>query len=132
MVHTPVGVRCPDCANLKKLPQFQVSYGVLAKASLAGLAIAGGLGVLFGVLSFVLLSVPFLPWIALVGIGYVVGEGVSIAANHKRARQLQIIAVLSVIVSFIVIAVFNPIFSNTLIGLLALAAAGYIAYTRVR
>ena len=131
-MHTPVGVRCPDCANLKKLPQFQVSYGVLAKASLAGLAIAGGLGVLFGVLSFVLLSVPFLPWIALVGIGYAVGEGVSIAANHKRARQLQIIAVLSVIVSFIVIAVFNPIFSNTLIGLLALAAAGYIAYTRVR
>ncbi len=132
MVHTPVGVRCQECAQLKRLPLFEVSHSELFKASLVGLGIGGALGILFGLLSFVILSIPFLPWIALVGIGYAIGEGVSLATNRKRARPLQVIAIASVVVSFIIIAMFTPQLNNDLIGLLSLAASVYVAYTRVR
>ena len=132
MVHTPVGVRCRDCAGLKRLPTFDVSHGDIVKASLTGIGIGVALGLLFGFLSFILFSIPFLPWIALVGIGYGVGEGVSLWVNRKRGRALQAIAAVCVFVSFIFFSVFGQFLVRDLFGLLALAFAVYVAVTRVR
>ncbi len=98
VVQTPVGARCPKCAALKKLPVFEISTIFYMRAIAAGLATAAVVGAIW----------PFIPWggfflffIALV-VGYVIGEAVSLAANRKRGPGLQIIAGISVFVSYTV------------------------------
>jgi len=132
MVHTPVGVRCPECSAPKKFPAFEISYIVLIKAALAGIFAAVILGLVFGLISTILFKIPFIPWIALLGLGYVVGEVVSIAANRRQSRQISAIALVSLLVSFIMIALINPNLNNNILVILALFASGYITYSRVR
>ena len=40
MVQTPVGARCPKCANLRKLPTFRVSGGHYLKGAGTALGMA--------------------------------------------------------------------------------------------
>ena len=99
MVYTPVGPRCPECAALRRLPTYDVPplYYVRAAAVGIGLAIASGfVWALVGGLAFL-----FSILIAL-GIGYVIGQGISASVNRKRGLGLQTIAGLSVLVAFVV------------------------------
>jgi hypothetical protein len=98
MVQTPVGARCPKCAALKKLPVYEISTIFYIRAIAAGLATAAVLGAIW---PFIPLGGFFLFFIALV-IGYVVGEGISLAVNRKRGPGLQIIAGISVVVSYVI------------------------------
>jgi hypothetical protein len=98
MVQTPVGARCPKCAALKKLPIYEISTIFYIRAIAAGLATAAVLGAIW---PFIPLGGFFLFFIALV-IGYVVGEGISLAVNRKRGPGLQIIAGISVVVSYVI------------------------------
>lgn len=98
MVQTPVGARCPKCAALKKLPVYEISTVFYIRAVAAGLATAAVVGAIW---PFVPLGGFFLFFIALV-VGYVIGEAVSLAANRKRGTGLQIIAGISVFVSYAV------------------------------
>jgi hypothetical protein len=98
VVQTPVGARCPKCAALKKLPVFEISTIFYIRAIAAGLATAAVLGAIW---HFIPLGGFFLFFIALV-IGYVVGEGISLAVNRKRGPGLQIIAGISVVVSYVI------------------------------
>ncbi len=99
VVQTPVGARCPKCAALKRLPVFEISTIFYIRAIGAGLATAAVLGAIW----------EFLPWggsfflffIALV-IGYLIAEAVSLAVNRKRGPGLQVIAGISVVVSYTV------------------------------
>jgi len=98
VVQTPVGARCPKCAALKKLPVFEISTIFYMRAIAAGLATAAVAGAIW---KFIPLGGFFLFFIALV-VGYVIGEAVSLAANRKRGPGLQIIAGISVVVSYTV------------------------------
>lgn len=98
VVQTPVGARCPKCAALKKLPVFEISTIFYMRAIAAGLATAAVAGAIW---KFMPLGGFFLFFIALV-VGYVIGEAVSLAANRKRGPGLQIIAGISVVVSYTV------------------------------
>jgi hypothetical protein len=98
MVQTPVGARCPKCAALKKLPVYEISTIFYIRAIAAGLATAAVLGAIW---PFIPLGGFFMFFIALV-IGYVVGEGISLAVNRKRGPGLQIIAGISVVVSYVI------------------------------
>jgi len=31
LVHTPVGARCRECANVRRIPTYNVSTGILAR-----------------------------------------------------------------------------------------------------
>jgi len=101
LVHTPVGARCPTCANVRKLPQYQISAPYLARGFGAGIGVGGALGLVWGA---VLPFSPFLLLAALVGLGlgYGVGEAVSFATNRKSGPPLQAAAVLGVLVAFAV------------------------------
>ncbi len=150
LIYAPVGVRCPSCAQVKKLPTFQVSYKDILKGLAAGLAVGIALGFLLGFMSDMLFRIPFLPWIALVGVGYLVGESISLATNRKRGVPLMIIAAASVLMSFIIISMVGKVLLDPLVegwnphasvqdvlwgivvGLVALAASIYFAVTRVR
>ena len=133
-IQTPVGLRCPKCAALKKLPVYEVSTIFHIRAIAAGLATGAVLGAIW---NFIPLGGFLLFFIAL-GIGYAVGEVVSLAVNRKRGPGLQIIAGISVVVSYAVRGLieasdqglFNAFVS--VYGLVALALGVFVAVSLLR
>ena len=91
LVQTPVGARCPDCAKLYKLPTFRVTtrYYLRAAGTALGMAIACGLiwGLIIGSFHIVYLNFLLAP-----GVGYAIGEVVSLSVNRKRGTSLAVIA----------------------------------------
>ncbi len=102
MVHTPVGYRCKDCARVRPPPTFDVNSVYLARGigASAALGVAGGL--IFWLLSLLLGGVAYWQAIAFAGIGYVIGEGVSLAVNRKRGRGLKLVASGGVFLAYVV------------------------------
>ena len=129
VVQHPVGIRCQECAQVRKLPQFNVSPFYYARAVGAGIGI-----VIMGSLTLLILPM-VLPFgglfilMGFVGMGYLVGEGISYAVNRKLSRGLQYIAGGSVLLSALPL---GGLILSSLYGLLALAAAIYVAVSRLR
>lgn len=98
MVYTPVGPRCPDCAAVRRIPTYDVSMVHYARAIAAGL----GLGIISGCGWALLGNFAFLlSFLIALGVGYVIGEGISRVVNGKRGPGLQIIAGASVLLAFV-------------------------------
>ena len=140
LVQSDVGARCPDCAQVRKLPVFQLDALTIAKAVVAAAVLAGSAGAAWGLLFFRVFSIPYLPWLVLLGIGFLVGEGISLSVNRKRGRLLQYIAAAGVVVSYAVASVlavstFEPVVLRFLVPdlftLLAIGVGAYVAATRV-
>jgi hypothetical protein len=92
LVSTPVGARCPTCAQVKR-------FALLLKP--AELTRAVGYGVLAAAVGTVVLNfIPFLGLIGYAALGFGVGEAVSVGANRKRTRELGPIAVACLFVGF--------------------------------
>jgi uncharacterized membrane protein len=92
LVSTPVGARCPSCAQVKR-------FTTLLKPRELAQAVTYGVGV--GALGTVILS--FIPFLGLIGyaiLGFGVGEVVSVGANRKRLRELGPIAVACLFVGY--------------------------------
>lgn len=99
-VRHPVGLRCPQCARLKKVPTYDVPAPYYLRALGAGL----GASLLCAVVAEVLpIFVPlmFLSFLLAMAAGAIVGEAVSRATGYKKGRGLQIIAALSVVLGSI-------------------------------
>ena len=133
MVQTPVGARCPDCAKLYKLPTYRVStkYYLRATGTALGMAIVCGViwGVVRGLLPFFFFNLLLGP-----GVGYAIGEVVSISVNRKRGKGLAAVAGIAVTISYLV-SIFLPwglIFGFHILDLLALALGIFVAVTRLR
>ena len=134
LVHGPVGVRCPNCAQVRRLPTFDVTGTYLARAIGASLGIGIAGGVLFALISPYLFQVPYLSLFAFVGIGYLVGEGTSLAVNRKRGRSLKLVAAGGMLAAYLIVFIFavvDPVFSHGLFGLVAAGAAFYAAIGRL-
>jgi hypothetical protein len=102
LVQTPVGSRCPDCANVRRIPTVDIAPLFIARglgaALLAGLAVGAFWGYATGGRGFVGF---FLFFIAL-GIGWAISESVSLATNRKRGLPLQVCAVVGVVLAYLV------------------------------
>ena len=135
LVQTPVGARCPNCAQPRRLPTFELKATTFARAMGAGAVLAGITGFLWGLLLFELFRLPFLPWVATIGIGYLIGEGISVAVNRKRGRFLQCIAGASMGLSYGVAGLVSPpLFVYTfhnLLFLVILVIGVFVAASRV-
>ena len=131
LVQTPVGARCPECAKLYKLPTFRVSTKYYLRAIGAGLGMAIVCGIVWGaVMGFA----PFfyLNFLLAAGVGYAIGEVMSLSVNRKRGTSLAVIAGITVAISYLV-SIFVPwggLFS--LFDILALALGIFVAVTRLR
>jgi len=95
LVHTPVGLRCRQCANIKRLPIYDVAPGRLLLAAAAGLAV----GVIGGAVFFAVVGA-FALWLSPF-FGLAIGEVVSVAANRKRGPSLQVVTVAAIVVGAI-------------------------------
>jgi hypothetical protein len=137
MYQTPGGQRCRECANLKKLPQYEVGLSYLARAAGASLVVGVVAGMIWGIIPFGLLGI-----LLGIGAGYACGEAVSIVTNRKAGTQLQVIASVGVVVAFVVRASIlasalrgweiEDIFLNDIYGYLALGLGIVVAVGRLR
>jgi hypothetical protein len=101
LVYTPVGVRCRQCANLRRLPQYELPAPYLVRAMLVALVVGAVLGGLWGVI--LPFGVSFLFGLIVgLGLGYGVGEAVSLATNRKVGVPLQVIAAGGVVLAYLV------------------------------
>jgi len=127
MVQSPVGFRCQQCGRGPKLPTYSVPISLLIRASATALVVGlvGGLAVAF--IARPLIGLPYIA--AMGGLGYLMGEAVSAAANRKRGRQLQVVASAGILVCLIVL-VFIAFLD--LLDLVGIGLAIYIAYLRLR
>ena len=96
LVQTPVGLRCRTCANIRPLPQYDVSPARLGLAALAGLVAA----VVAGVVFFAVVGV-FALWLSPF-YGMAVGEAVSRAAGYKSGPRLQVVAGICIVLGAVV------------------------------
>jgi len=99
MVQTPVGARCRECARLNKPPTYRVSgpYYLRAGGTALGLAVVTGL--VWGIIETFLPHYIF-SLIAAMGIGWVIGEVVSLAVNRKRSGWLAAIGGTAVVICY--------------------------------
>jgi hypothetical protein len=103
MVHTPGGIRCPDCARLRRPVMYELSATDYLRA--AGAAAAAALPIGF-IGAIVLPPTPragiFLHAIAHfagVGAGALIAEAMSRATRNKRGMAMQLIAVAAVVLA---------------------------------
>jgi hypothetical protein len=143
LVYTPVGTRCRECANLRKLPQYNISAAHFVRAVVASAVVSAALGVVWGLIA----PIGLIGLIAGLGVGYGVGESVSLATNRKVGVPLQIIAVAGVVLAFVIRdAVFlaqfvelrrynvnlGDLLSNDIYGWIAAFVAAFVAAGRLR
>ena len=139
LVQTPVGARCPDCAKLHKLPTYRIStkYYLIAIGTGLGMAIACGAiwGLIESLVHFLYLSLLLAP-----GIGYAIGEVVSLSVNRKHGTGLAIVGGAAVVISYLVSLLFSILFHwglsfglfNIILALVALALGIFVTVTRLR
>ena len=114
MVHGHVGVRCLDCGKAITLPTYQVSGLYLVRAVAAAVAVGVAAGFVY---ALVFSTVPWLGVIVLVGIGYLVAEAATAAADRKRGRIMQYATVVGILACVAIVLLFARGFSMwTLLG----------------
>ena len=134
LVHAPVGVRCPDCAQARPLPTFDVSVNSITRGLGAGIGIAlvGGIIASFIINFLIRTALPFniitVGAAALIAaLGFLVGEGISLAVNRKRGRRLKLVAGASMFVGITVITFLTQGATFNTLVLLASGLSFYIA-----
>ncbi len=123
LVHSPVGVRCPDCGRSRPAPTFDVSPVFIIRGALAGGAVTlVGSATALALIYFA--PIPYLPPLLVIALGFCISEAISLATNRKRGTRLKIIAVLCILVMYIAIV----FITGATFGLLSLLAGGVAFY----
>jgi hypothetical protein len=140
LVHTPVGARCKECANVRRLPMYNLSTATYVRGVGAAVVAGGIAGVVWWFFNFFTYGYLFALVLG-IGIGYVVGEAVALATNRRAGPPLQVMAVGGVAVAYLVrlgllIAVdgwtLGELRGLEFFALIALVLAGWMAAQRVR
>lgn len=124
MVHTPVGARCQDCASVAKHPTYDIKTLHYVRAIFAGAVSSVVGGFIWGLIAA---NLAFTGLLLGIGMGYLIGEVISLASNRKRGTSLCIIAAVCMVVAGLMSGFIWHWF-----GLLIIVLGGYVAVTRVR
>ncbi len=144
MVQTPVGAKCPDCANLYRLPTFRVSTQYYLRAVGSGLGVAVACGLIWGAV-MIFISFFYINLLVAAGVGYALGEVVSLSVNRKRGTGLAVVGGVAVVISYAVsfwfisfllgvpfLLGFHFSLLRMLLDLLALVLGIFVAVARLR
>ena len=96
MIHAPGGIRCPDCAQLRRPPMYELETSHYLRAG--GVALLGAVAI--GVASALLLPPRPVGGLLLFAIALLAGMGAAtllarafdVVTNRKRGRALQLLA----------------------------------------
>ena len=134
LIQTPVGARCPDCADERRLPTFQLRsrHYLKAAGTALGLAVLCGIawGVIRGLMPFIYLNL-----LLALGAGYLIGELTSLSVNRKRGRALMVIGGSGVFLSYVISVLFRGFSFHPFalaVNLAALALGIFVAISRLR
>jgi len=133
VVMTDVGARCPDCAPRRRLPQFEVGPIYLLRGIGAAVAAGGALGLAWALIlpgQYGLLGI-----LIGAGLGYGIGESVSLATNRKLAPALQVTAICGVGLAYLIrnlIWADGVLVVDDLYGFIVVATAMVVAVGRLR
>jgi hypothetical protein len=135
MVQTPVGARCPKCADVRKLPTFSVSGGYYLRGAGAALGMGVVTGLAWGAIDSVM-PYFYLGLILAAAVGYAIAEVVSLSVNRKRGLWLAVFGSAAVVISYLVnIFIFGGLPYGALriiIDLLAIGIGISVAVGRLR
>lgn len=96
LIQTPVGSRCRDCAQLRRLPMYEVRPVHYLRGMAAGLAAGVGAALVMVLLQTNIRVFGIFGLLMVAAVGYVVGEAISRATRGKRSLPLACIAALCV------------------------------------
>ena len=102
LVHTPVGARCPECANVRRIPTYNISGTLFGRAIGAGLGAGAAIGVAWWWFNAYNLIYIFFGVLLGLAVGYAIGEAVALATNRRAGPPLQAIAVGGVLLAYII------------------------------
>ncbi|MEX1022973.1 MAG: hypothetical protein WD058_07475 [Dehalococcoidia bacterium] len=139
MVHTPGGIRCPDCARLRRPPMYELGPLDYAKA----LGVAAVLGPLMGFVGALFIPVRGFGGLFLLlalfigsGAGALVAEGIRRVTRGKRGLGMGIVAALALVSAHVtrVVLAGAPIDAlfNDIAGLLIVGVGIFAAWGRLR
>ena len=107
LIQTPVGARCRECANVSRLPTFNITPVFFARGMTAALVAGIVTGLIWafieGEIRFGFLFIIF----AGIILGTVIAEAVSLSANRRRGLGLQVCAALGVVLSYLIFFTFQ-------------------------
>jgi hypothetical protein len=129
LVQTPVGARCPACANLRKLPTYQFSGKYYLRGALAGILTAVAIGLIWLVIRMLVPFSGYFNFILAGAAGYAIGEVISWASNRRRGVWLAVMGGVIAAGAY-VISSLGIIFS--LFSLISLAVCIVVAVLRLR
>jgi hypothetical protein len=134
LVQTPVGARCRECAGVRRLPTYHIPATFLLRGLGAALMAGAVLGLLWRLL-FPSGFGFFYGFLVALGLGYVVGESVSLATNRKSGPPLQVVAAAGVVVAYLVRNLLSGegvIPTNDLFGYIVVGVGVAVAIGRLR
>ena len=109
VIHTPTGIKCKNCANLKKIPTFEITpvYFIRGIISIMITLTLFTIGLYF--LNSYIISGVFINLLAIIVLGFLIGQTLSFSVNYKRGKFLKLIAIISFITGIILIIVINKL-----------------------
>ena len=137
LIQTPVGARCPECANVRSNPLVTTSSIDLTRAIAAGV----GTAVVLSAIVYLFLVPAFggfgllMALAAPAAIGYAVGEAIYRAAGYRRNNTLAWVAGISVLVGFAALSYVAALLSISTFataGIFGILIGVYLAVRRVR
>ncbi|MBI4296634.1 MAG: hypothetical protein HY667_05920 [Chloroflexi bacterium] len=141
LVQTPVGARCPQCAQRYKLPTYSMTGVHYLRAIGAALGAAIACGVLWALVA-VYMPFIYLNFLLAAAAGYGIAEVVSLSVNRKRGAPLAIIASAALVISYLISVgrmwglpwglPFPQLLPGLLFDLLALAFGIFVIFSRLR
>jgi hypothetical protein len=145
MVQSPVGARCPECANIGQAPIFRATSFELATTVVLSLVSSAVFGVIFAAAAWLMwkLGLSFNIGTVLIAMivglsGAPIGDFVRRAGKYKLDRRLRIVAAVAVFMAWIFAQVFAGVFGVgsgifvNIVSYLGLGVGVYIAMNRVR
>ena len=101
LVQTPVGARCRDCANIRRLPTLDVTPVYYLRAQVAAIVAGLVVGWFWAYVSGSRGAFGFLTFFIGLGMGWAISEAISLATNRKRGTTLQFCAAAGALIAFL-------------------------------
>lgn len=104
-IRHPVGLRCRQCAQPRRIPTYDLSPRHYVLALAAGLPSAT-VGVILGGIFSRFISISFIggfiPWIIAFAVGLLTAEAISRATGYKRGTGLQVVAAICLVFGYLI------------------------------